>query len=806
MKNSLISCFPESSYRASWICKWHVALLSILLFAQSNACAQMDYEISYDMSDFSLIDSLGITSIRCNDALTRTAGDLTFPNLPYKPLRVLVPEDSDSVEYEVDFDKTLVKSGIRMEANPPSMTTNGEGSDGHPYAQSSVMKPVHDGGIISFSRYKYLYLKTTPFLFDSTTGNLFFVPRIRLHFPYMPKQSAACNAAGTDVKLDVGDALIKSMVVNPQDVSSQYPPREVTKYKPRMDYLVITNEKLINSFDSLLDWKKQKGLFSSSISTERIYNTFEGRDEQEKIKNCIIYYNSIYGTKYVMLGGDCTIVPARMYKIKTSDESGLTPADIYYSCKNIDFVAGRDSVLLKVKAKTSFFNPYVYLTRLPVRTEEEVANFTNKLLRYERDIPDTEATNKMLFAGYANEDSFNNATAISYTMYNHFVSPVWDGEVSYLCNKTSSQSEYNANPINSVALMNEIDRGYNIIHEYSHGWYDKWFLETDDYCDRHASFQKNTLPSVILTNACYTNAFDVKDCLSRAFITNKDGGAIAYFGSSREGYSKKVNNGLSSKKINESLLFDALFLDNLFREGPRICEYSFGAVATEAKRRMLEEMEDTEGKNHNLYLQLSINPIGDPEMQIHTGRIYDFEKNENNFETTIPNIYFSNNHDAVLVKNMPGGCRVVLVEENGEIRVGENSRSVKFTNIAKGKNQIGIFRHNFRPYIYKFKTVELIGGIVVTPICINISETGDKIKKISLVKVHDREYGLSDIDADELKEWNVEIVNVLTGENKVSQRVDNYALSIDTSGWKPGIYAVHASDGENITCKKLSVK
>lgn len=73
MKNSLISCFPESSYRASWICKWHVALLSMLLFAQSNACAQMDYEISYDMSDFSLIDSLGITSIRCNDALTRTA-------------------------------------------------------------------------------------------------------------------------------------------------------------------------------------------------------------------------------------------------------------------------------------------------------------------------------------------------------------------------------------------------------------------------------------------------------------------------------------------------------------------------------------------------------------------------------------------------------------------------------------------------------------------------------------------------------------------------------------------------------------
>lgn len=57
-----------------------MALLSILLFAQSNACAQMDYEISYDMSDLSLIDSLGITSIRCNDALTWTAFDIKKTN------------------------------------------------------------------------------------------------------------------------------------------------------------------------------------------------------------------------------------------------------------------------------------------------------------------------------------------------------------------------------------------------------------------------------------------------------------------------------------------------------------------------------------------------------------------------------------------------------------------------------------------------------------------------------------------------------------------------------------------------------
>ncbi len=57
------------------------------------------------------------------------------------------------------------------------------------------------------------------------------------------------------------------------------------------------------------------------------------------------------------------------------------------------------------------------------------------------------------------------------------------------------------------------------------------------------------------------------------------------------------------------------------------------------------------------------------------------------------------------------------------------------------------------------------------------------------------------------EEWTLDVSDVMTNENKVSQRVSGSRIvSVDTSGWKPGIYVVRAMCGDEVLTKKIVIK
>lgn len=54
--------------------------------------------------------------------------------------------------------------------------------------------------------------------------------------------------------------------------------------------------------------------------------------------------------------------------------------------------------------------------------------------------------------------------------------------------------------------------------------------------------------------------------------------------------------------------------------------------------------------------------------------------------------------------------------------------------------------------------------------------------------------------------WMLETYNVTTGDKVFSRKVEGSGYTIDTTGWKPGVYAVRAVVGKNVLSEKVIVK
>ena len=63
-----------------------------------------------------------------------------------------------------------------------------------------------------------------------------------------------------------------------------------------------------------------------------------------------------------------------------------------------------------------------------------------------------------------------------------------------------------------------------------------------------------------------------------------------------------------------------------------------------------------------------------------------------------------------------------------------------------------------------------------------------------------------DESASEDQNWSLEIANVVTGEKAITKTVTGNSVSLNTSGWKQGLYAVRVTIGKEVLTEKIQVK
>ena len=619
--------------------------LFILICLLVNISYSQTYNFTFSTSDFSIVENNGKHMIDY-PAGFNAIGNACNPILPSCVKNILLPPNKKVSNYIVTYTTTSWQNDIVLEAVPMEHPTDGGNYVDSPCIYDLKVYPdsiVRNAGSCTIDHYQYISFLITPFIYNAMNGSLSIVNTVNISIELV--DDVISNVMPTQ------SHIIKRVVHNLEDVDLFYSGTEQITSTPNIDYLIITVDSLKNSFEPLRIWKTQKGVYTKIITLEEIYTEYNGATQELCIKQCVEDYYDNYGLKWLLLGGDNIIVPSIEAYTTYSDYTALIPSDIFYGCFDGTYNwDGNGNGVIGELTDNVTFNQVVNISRLPIRTNQQIEIYVNKLLQYEKN-PIMDQPSMLVCArklgGYQNGES--DAHIKSNIFIDQYIAPYWNNGYRLRFYDTFTDFITGANyQLNSINLTNQLNNDYNFLHFSTHGSSNSWSLEIGSYLSNHVEMLTNRNPLLIVTTACHTNAFDQSDpCLSEAFIRKAGGGAIAYLGSSRYGWYRSNFTTLGS-----SFQINAMFFKNLF-EGQ---SHHFSEIIKLVKLHFKGEANTD--KNTFRWLLLSNNAIGDAELPIYT---------------TIPNKF----EHVVLTRN---GTNLIINVDNVD------SCTLTVSNIANGGN------------------------------------------------------------------------------------------------------------------------
>ena len=341
-------------------------------------------------------------------------------------------------------------------------------------------------------------------------------------------------------------------------------------------YLLITNRELAPAFQPLVDRRTSQGFPGKLITVEDIYAHYQGIDEPEQIRNCIIDHYARYGTQYVALGGDQKAVPVRYCNPQSSN--ALIPVDLYYAdADGGNWDANNNGIFGETEDITETeLTPNVNIGRIPLETVEDAAVYVDKILRYETKAPESFAS-RMFFLGawgtwagnarpidFSHHDPISGAEVRQMDMYYEFIQPFWQAQPLHFLWDTYSSWDIERcgdYQLSVDHIIEKLNVGYHFVFYWGHANYYVWGMEGRRFRIKHVAELVNPIPSIIISFACSPAAFDAGDtCMSEAFLQNRNGGAVAYFG-----HTRSLLGSIASEDCQE--LFLAIFRDHATTTG-----------------------------------------------------------------------------------------------------------------------------------------------------------------------------------------------------------------------------------------------
>ena len=479
---------------------------------------------------------------------------------------------------------------------------------------------------------------------------------------------------------------VGSLVSNPQDVrKSQGAEGKSSTLLPlgQFEYLIITSDSYVPYFQPLANWKLKKGLRDTIVTTSWIYSTYPGYDQQEQIRNFIMDAYQNWGTVWVLLGGDTNVIPARIAYAMTcganyqpEDEDSI-PCDLYYSDLDGTWDLNGNHIYGEIADSVDMW-PDVWVGRASVGSPQEAQNWVSKVLTYEKS-PPIDYQLDMLFAAMVLWwDPFTDSGIGKDMIDDLYVPPRFDPITKLY------ESQGNESPSSVIAAMNA---GQNIINHDGHGWIDALGAGTGYLHNYNMDNLTNgDRQSILLSIGCWTAAFDY-DCIAEHFITNPEGGGVAYIGNSRYGWGSPGNPGYGYSDRFDSHFYKCLFDDGVYR---------IGATLALDKAFYIPRAQQ---ENVYRWCEYEINLLGDPEMAIWTDtpRTLRVEhqdsvpSGESLFPITVTANSFPLSEALVCVMGANGLYKTGLTETNGEVNLSIQPSS-------QGTLWVTVTAHNYLPY------------------------------------------------------------------------------------------------------------
>jgi len=398
--------------------------------------------------------------------------------------------------------------------------------------------------------------------------------------------------------------------------------REVNS-SPNYDILVITKESFTSALCNFITHKNLWGYKVLVKTIEEIYQDYQGVDNAEKMRNCVMDAYENDGISYLMLFGDShqsnssthNIIPYRkMYgQVQTSDglEIDNLPSDMYFACFDHTWNCGDGTW---GKPGYEDLGHEISVGRICADNAGEIETFVTKLINYQEnpvvnDIKRAVMVGEELDPSTYGDDYKNHIANGGSSTYYTTVGIPSDFTITKLYEKGSNSWNVNT-------LLNHFNnQGVHMINHLGHSdvTYNMKLSNSDIKNANFTNNGTNRMLSIVYSQGCYNGSFDNvlswgqpgnSDCINEMFH-KINGGVVANIGNSRYGwYSQGNTNGASQR-------FDRYFFDGIF--GKNI--YTIGDVNSYSKDINKSYIKNNSALRWCCY---ELNLMGDPSMDIWT--------------------------------------------------------------------------------------------------------------------------------------------------------------------------------------------
>lgn len=783
-------------------------ILALLLLFSSFCYADYNDSVTTNQNDliFSVNNGYDVVSIN-NYFYTEEIG---APQLPVKILSFVIPADkkvnsiiinSTTVQqlsgtYNIYPVQTPVPTNLApdmqdFDAPDPQIYNSDNPYPGKLY-EISVDGYPFGYHVVTIKFYPVEYIPASKILKLYTNINFTIVYENNTEDVLVPNRQSKCS-------YDLSKGYINSIVSNPNDLNTVMGgAREVVNngtaasnikgmnptslaYIP--DYIIITNNSLKSSFQTLADWKTQKGVYTIVVSTDDIYNNYQGFDNAEKIRNYLkdVYIN--FGSSYILLGGDVDIVPTRVTPIY----SGIYATNYYYATvdgnwnSNGNMVFGESSELTGLEMSIRF-----YVGRAPVHNTAEVNNFINKLIGYEKLDNTTNKNYVKNLSFWAGNDggpsTFNNLNTIDNSTngyinpQNYYVLKLYDNYSSHIGESQYADRYFQLNRTNVINSMNTGWVSFNkpwgnthLIYHCDHSGFDAMGTSSITMNENISRTDMDNLtngisyPQILYSDGCHPNEFS-NDAISEHYINNQNGGGVAFIGNSDAGYWSDITNDKFFKVFCQSLY------DNTKTDAYDNKYYHIG-FANQYSMKTLPSYKLNMPKNRNL--------LGDPEMLVWT---------DTPQYLTVGNLNYSVTNQEVT------GSVTVPVFNSGVIQVIVTVCIWKGNEIYRTQDIAVTSANTLYPFTFSGVVADTPGDITVTAIAhnyipnistINVSSISGAHPYMTSYTIDDDKTGGSNGNSDAQPDAGETIELLITLTNSGNATASNITATLS---WTPKSY------------------
>jgi len=496
------------------------------------------------------------------------------PVLPYRSISLLLPPgeiassidiiSSNLIEIPGDFN-LYPKQNVR----PVSEEASKEFVINQKIYSSNSEYPQKPEGYLTtqFLNGFSLALSTfTPVVYVPASGKLSYFQNVtvRINTEASQKAQIALNNLRTDESsLD----RITKFAQNPQDIT-KYP--DMNTREGEYQLLIITPAQFENEFEDMREVYLMQGMLSELMTTEDIYATTTGQDQQEKIRNYIIQEYQDHFIEYVLLAGDVEHVPYRGFYCTVASGAGYEdddiPSDLYYSALDGTWNDDGDNYWGEIGEDDLL--PEVAVARFSFSGFDDLANMLNKTISYQTQPVLGELRDPLL----AGENMYNNPLT-------------WGGDYLDLLIGYHDDNGYETTGIpedhnitkmydrdmgtwSGSQLISEINQGHSFIHHAGHSNYE-YAMRLNNPDITNANFNMvNGVDhnySFVYTHGCNCGSFDHNDGIGERMI-NIENFLVAFVGNSRYGWFNEGQTEGPSAHIHREFI-DALYNNKYHRIG-----------------------------------------------------------------------------------------------------------------------------------------------------------------------------------------------------------------------------------------------